>query len=232
MKYSQFSSKSKGNTAFYVIVAVCLLIIGGATWFALSNYNASVSEKENITQSSPKNDVEYKDKTSSYTENESEKAPSLDNQASQSVSDIPYTQTTEPVQEKTEFAMPLEGEILKHFSQSELQYSETYGDMRLHTGIDISCKEGATVLSCADGTVLSVEESAAFGTTVTVDHKNGITAKYSSLKNVTVKTNQQLSSGDALGIAATVPCECADQSHLHLEILKDGLPIDPFEIIK
>ena len=234
MKYSQSSSKFSGNAAFYIIIAVCLLIIGGASWFALSNYNKSVADntdKSNMnSKGSAINEEEYKDKTSSYTQS----TPSADlpyaNEVSQSVSDEPYSPETE--NKVTVFTMPVEGEILKTYSTNELQFSATYDDMRLHTGIDISCEDGTAVSACSDGTVISVEESANFGPTVTIEHGNGITVKYSALKDITVKPNQKVTAGDIIGKITTVPCECADQSHLHLEVLLIGTLSDPRDTLK
>lgn len=234
MKYSRSSSKFTGSAAFYIIIAVCLLIIGGASWFALSNYNNKVTDKDDQSESQLNSDnlndkaKEYKDKTSSYIES----IPKADDSAAaddvaKSVTDEPYTSSENTTAASDTFTMPVQGEIIKTHSLNELQYSATYGDMRIHSGIDISCEVGTAVSACAKGTVVSVEDSASLGTTVTIDHGNGITVKYSALDKVTVKAQQNVSAGDIIGNVAAVPAECADQSHLHLEVLKNGNSADP-----
>ena len=49
----------------------------------------------------------------------------------------PETVTVPP-----KFAIPLNGNIGKIFSDSELQYSATYNDMRLHLGVDVQAEKG------------------------------------------------------------------------------------------
>ena len=125
------------------------------------------------------------------------------------------------------FISPVEGKISKSYSETELQYSATYGDMRLHTGIDIACEKGASVKAMEEGRVVSVEENTSFGTVITVDHGNGITAKYCGIENVTVKAEDKLAKGEIIGAVGTVPCECADQSHIHIEMHEKGKTVSP-----
>lgn len=222
MKYTQ---KSSGNTAFYIVVAICILFIGGASWFALSSYNKKANQVPDTTQ---KQNNEYNNNESSYNDNNSlnPKEESLD--VSKPVTDEPYESQTEPETPKQiVYNMPVEGEIIKKFSNTQLQYSATYKDMRIHTALDIACEKNTAVSSCADGKVTTIENSAAYGNTVTIEHTNGIITKYSALDKVSVKVGQTVSSGDIIGNVTTVPCESADQSHLHFEVLKEGKLIDP-----
>jgi hypothetical protein len=109
-----------------------------------------------------------------------------------SVSNEPYSSETVSEEAKVlNFIFPVDGKISKNYSETELQYSATYGDMRLHTGIDIACEKGASVKAMEEGRVVSVEENTSFGTVITVDHGNGITAKYCGIENVTVKAEDK-----------------------------------------
>ena len=92
--------------------------------------------------------------------------------------------------------------------------------MRIHTGLDIACAK-----------VLSVEDTAFLGTVVTVDHGSGITAKYAALKDIKVKAGDKVAAGDIIGATASIPGECADQSHLHFEIYKDGHITEPLKAL-
>ena len=103
--------------------------------------------------------------------------------------------------------------------------------MRIHTGLDIACADGTAVSACSDGKVLSVEDTAFLGTVVTVDHGSGITAKYAALKDIKVKAGDKVAAGDIIGATASIPCECADQSHLHFEIYKDGHITEPLKAL-
>lgn len=221
MKYTQ---KSSGNAAFYIIVAVCILFIGGASWFALSNYNKKANPVPDTTQK--QNQSEYNTDKNTYNDITSTPSKNESLDVAKPVTDQPYESQTETVKPIV-YKMPVAGEIIKKFSNKELQYSATYKDMRIHTAIDIACEKNTAVSSCADGKVTSIETNAAYGNTVTIEHANGIITKYCALNNVTVKVGQSVASGDIIGNVNTVPCESADQAHLHFEVLKEGKLIDP-----
>lgn len=232
MKYSEYHSKSKftGSAAFYIIIACCLVAIGGASWFAAANISKgdTASKKESGGSSSYSSSIF-----------ESGSMPEISNpftteEAGKSVSDEPYSSKEDTAPENTEspatavvFSMPVQGEIIKGYSEKVLQYSATLGDMRIHTGIDIACEDGTSVSAAGDGAVTSVEESAVLGTVVTIEHVGGITTKYASLKGVKIKAGDKVSAGDIIGTVTAVPSECADQSHLHFEACKNGHPADP-----
>ena len=127
--------------------------------------------------------------------------------------------------------MPVQGKVLKDYSGERLQYSATYGDMRLHKGIDIECEKGTAVSAAADGTVLSVINDATFGTVLEIDHKNGIMVKYAALDDVKLKEGDAVKMGDIIGKVGTVPCECNDKSHIHIEVLKDGKQVSPLKAL-
>lgn len=233
MKYSEYrSKKGKGSAAFYIIIGCCLLAIGGASWFAASNLSKlNVPKNESNTDSSS-------DFISQITSIITEPTESITSApAEKKVSDVPYSSnknTESKVDKKPEtvtFTMPVQGEITKNYNESELQYSSTYGDMRVHTGIDIACENGTSVSAAGNGTVLTVEENSALGTTVSIDHGNGITTRYSAISGTSLKPGDKLSAGDIIGTTATVPGECADQSHLHFEVLKNGHPSDPLSTL-
>ena len=230
MKYSEYHSKSKfkGSPAFYIILACCLLAIGGAAWFAASEISSRGTQKEQSSDDSGSS--VYTPPQSSILSESSDTAPS--GQVDQNVSDEPYsseetTSADAPAKEPVTFSMPVQGEIIKNYSDKELQYSATYGDMRIHTGIDIACEDGTSVSAAGSGSVLSVEESVSLGTVVTIDHGSGITAKYASIKDAKVKAGDKVAAGDIIGSVTSIPGECADQSHLHFEITKDGHSAEP-----
>lgn len=232
MKYTQYSSKKRGNSAFYIILAVCLSVIAIAAWFAFSKM-ADTPNTEN-QNNSIQNNSEYNSNNSSYNENSDNDiitppqttVPSTP--TAQEPENVPYSEETS---EKL-YSMPVNGEILKDFSLNTLQYSATYGDMRIHNAVDIACSDGTLVSACTDGKVQAIEQSAALGQVVTIDHGDGLIVKYASLKNLTVKNGDNVKSGDTIGAVSTVPNECADQSHLHIEAYKDGKNISILTIFE
>lgn len=233
MKYSEYYNKKKFGTGFYIAIAVCLLIIGGASWFALAPLSETQTKSESKTQSTPSKQQEYTNPTPSYTESTPEILPEL-NPTSDVIQSTEETESdTQEVTVKEEkvisFTMPVQGEIIKKHSNTELQYSKTFEDMRLHTGMDIACKEGTSVSSCAAGTVIAIENDSSLGNTVAIDHGDGIIVKYSSIDNLKVENGSKVNTGTIIGTAATIPNECADDSHIHIEVTKNGDPVDPLK---
>ena len=230
MKYSEYHSKSKftGSAAFYIVIACCLVAIGGASWFAAANISKrnTSSKNESSSPSSYNNSIFESGSMPEISK------PLTTEEAGKSVSDEPYssggeTEDTESPATAVVFSMPVQGEVIKGYSELVLQYSATFTDMRIHTGLDIACEDGTSVSAAGDGKVTSVDESAVLGTIVTIEHSGGITTKYASLKGVKVKAGDKVSAGDIIGTGTAGPSECADQSHHHFEAYKNGHPADP-----
>ena len=132
------------------------------------------------------------------------------------------------------FIVPAEGKVIKKFSESELVYSKTMDDWRQHFGADIVCSEGEVVKSMADGTVYEIYDDIEYGSTIIISHSNGILTKYSNIDiNEDIVKDLQIECGQALGVVSqNPPCEIAEDTHLHLEAIKDNVRIDPLSIIK
>lgn len=220
------------KTGFITIIVLCLLAIGAISYFAISGMrtkmkNDNKNSSDNKTYSS--NDSSY---NSGITEPDFD-IPEPSSSVGKTESDVPYddTQKAESQTAKTQtFILPVTGNVSKGFSDTALQYSATYGDMRLHTGIDILCKSGTDIKSAADGTVVSVEESATLGKTVTVDHGGDITVKYCGFESLNVKEGDNVKCSDVLGTSGTVPSEANDQPHIHIELYQGGKITSPLLI--
>ena len=171
MKYSEYHSKSKftSNAAFYIVIACCLVAIGGAAWFAAANISKrNTSSKKESSSSSSYNSSVFEIGSMPEISN-----PVTTEEAGKTVSDEPYssgeeTESTQSTDTSVVFSMPVQGEIIKGYSEKVLQYSATLGDMRIHTGLDIACEDGTSVSAAGDGKVTSVDESSTLGTVLTI----------------------------------------------------------------
>ena len=235
MKYYETSKfpKTVGSVGFFSIIAVCLVAIGAITWFAVSRYNKAQEKPE----MSPSSQVSEPPTVTPLEEDESlgessantplaepqENEPTVEAEAS--ADEVPYEDT----QSAVSFSLP-QGKQLKGYSDTELQYSATYGDMRLHTGVDILAALGSEVKSTASGKVKEIAEDSLWGKCVVVEHSNGITAKYCGFDTLAVSEGEEIAVGRVLGTVGTIPSECADDSHIHIEIKKDGKTVSPSEV--
>ncbi len=132
--------------------------------------------------------------------------------------------------ESIEFVMPVEdGVLLKDYSNSKLKYNSTLKQWEAHKGVDISAKEGTSVVSVLDGTVTGIENTHLKGTTITITHKDGLITTYSSLdKEIDVKLNDNVKRGQVIGkVSTSAKGESNDGPHIHFEVIKDGVKVDP-----
>lgn len=243
MDYNESHSdrKRRPSSGFYIILAVALLAVGALAWFAMSritdagNNNSSDMPPVSSDIGGNSDNSEYNGGNSSYNESEMPMPGTnsgIIEPTADSVSDQPYSESKpQSTETPSVFMMPVEGEILKNFSDTALQYSSTYSDMRLHTGVDIACKKGTSVSSCADGKVINIELNTSMGNVITIDHSNGVVAKYSAIDNIKVEKGDTVKAGDIIGTSATVPSECNDEAHLHLEVYKNEKAVDPMSAL-
>ena len=237
MKYSETSNRGKKavNTGLYVIIALCLLIVGGAVRFAVRSSNIRKQEDGGSTSNKNNSYSAPQSSYNDYTESDimqpplTSTAPTADSVPSEPYSSKESTSSEAP--KIVAFIMPVQGEIIKEHSGTQLQYSSTYGDMRLHSGIDIAAAVGTSVSACSDGAVESITPSTPYGTIVTIDHKSGLTVKYASLENLKIEVGDTVKAGDIIGTVGTIPSECMDKEHLHIEVLKNGNPVSPLEAL-
>lgn len=96
---------------------------------------------------------------------------------------------------------------------------------RPHNGIDIDLITGDRVMSMFDGVVRYVKYHSGHGKTVVVRHFNGLETVYAHLSKQLVKVNDTVQKGQVIGAGGTTGN--ARGSHLHLEVLYQGIPIHP-----
>ena len=127
------------------------------------------------------------------------------------------------------FAKPVEGEIVRDFAVDSLIFSETLQEWTTHTGIDIKADKTTVVKSAEKGTVKSIKNDPRYGLTVVVEHENGFKTVYSNLlTSEFVVEGEKVEKGQSLGtVGNTAAFEIADDAHLHFEILKDSVQVDP-----
>ena len=128
------------------------------------------------------------------------------------------------------FILPLENfELTKDFSNTNLKYNATWKQWESHKAVDLKANEGERVLSVLGGTVESIKNDYLKGTVITISHSDGFKTVYASLKeDVLVKVGDVLKQGDVIGyVSTTAKAEQNDGAHLHFEMFKDGVAVDP-----
>ena len=144
-------------------------------------------------------------------------------------------QTTKKEEKKEiKFEKPVEGEIIKEFAKDNLVFSNTLNEWTTHVGIDIKAAKTTVVKASYEGTVESIKNDPRYGLTVIIEHDDGYKTVYSNLlTSEFVVEGERVTTGQTIGtVGNTATFEVADESHLHFEILKDNVQVDPTIYIK
>ncbi len=142
------------------------------------------------------------------------------------------TPTPEPTptpspQAVTSLIIPTEGTITKTHSTEKLSYSKTTGDWSIHCGIDISGPQ-TEVKAAAMGVITEIKKDGLLGSCVIIDHPGGLQTRYYGMEETYVTLNQNVVTGDILGLTGTAsPSEAAEGTHLHFEVWKNNKSLNP-----
>lgn len=98
-----------------------------------------------------------------------------------------------------------------------------------HSGLDISTEKGEPVYATADGIVDSASYSGDYGNLIVVRHGFGLSTRYGHLSRFAVKTGTSLRRGDVIGYVGSTGRSTG--SHLHYEILTNGSPLNPLQLL-
>ncbi|PID49602.1 MAG: peptidase M23 [Proteobacteria bacterium] len=135
--------------------------------------------------------------------------------------------------------LALEQEIVPSFSPVNKGYiSSRFGSrrdpfngrMRQHRGLDFAGPKGTDIYSVAGGVVSFVGRRGGYGKVVEVDHGSGFLSRYAHLNEVLVENGTVVTKGSR--IAAMGSTGRSTGSHLHLEILQNGEPVDPEQYLE
>lgn len=98
-----------------------------------------------------------------------------------------------------------------------------------HDGIDLAAPAGQAVKTAAPGTVLFAGEQKGYGLIVIVEHDGGLITLYAHNRDLRVKTGQKVRTGQV--VATVGDSGRTSGPHLHFEVRKDGVPVDPLDFL-
>lgn len=128
---------------------------------------------------------------------------------------------------------PVRGTVLIDYNMNETVYYPTLDQYRVSPAIAVQAVEDAPVYAAADGQVLSVEQDACTGTTVTMELGNGYQAMYGQLKDLTVAEGDTVKEGEVIGnVSEPTKYYSVEGPNLYFAVKKDGNPVDPFEYLE
>lgn len=231
----------KDGKLFYILLFLCIVVVG-TTGYVVRERQAqqqaaalrSAAEQTQIAASQQTEDVPQEVAQQPEVLEQPAAQPAVvqqveaaDEPQQEQEADKPAEPETPP--EPVRLILPVSGEVLKPHSDTDLVYSKTMDDWRLHQGMDIRADIGTTVSAAAAGTVEDFYEDPRLGITIVIDHGSGVKTRYCNLSSAEmVEKGKQVSKGDAIAtVGDTAQFEVADEAHLHFEVLKDEKCVDP-----
>jgi murein DD-endopeptidase MepM/ murein hydrolase activator NlpD len=99
-----------------------------------------------------------------------------------------------------------------------------------HPGIDIAVPVGTVVRAAGGGTVLQTGSDPEYGLFVLLGHPGGYQSRYGHLSRAIPTEGDEIRAGQALGRSGNTGRSSAP--HLHLEVRRNGVSVDPLSLIR
>ena len=99
------------------------------------------------------------------------------------------------------------------------------GRSALHSGLDFPAEVGTVIVAAAGGIVVSSERHPDYGYVLEIDHGNGLITRYAHCSRVDVQVGALVKRGQP--VARVGNSGRSTGSHLHFEVLVNGVPRDP-----
>ena len=112
--------------------------------------------------------------------------------------------------------------------ESIVYYNNTYMQS---SGIDYIKESTFDVVSILDGTVIDIKEDELLGKIVEIKHTNELVSSYAGLSDISVLKGESVTKGATIGKSGTNKVNESLGNHLHFEIYKNGVNIDPLKIL-
>lgn len=108
--------------------------------------------------------------------------------------------------------------------------SSTYDSRAKHYAVDIVTAKDAPVKAIADGTVIFAEWTAQTGNVIIVKHTNNLISAYKHNAMLTKGQGERVRAGEVIATVGSTG-ELTTGPHLHFELWRDGIPVNPTSYI-
>jgi len=124
--------------------------------------------------------------------------------------------------EEVRFVWPLRGRISSPFGW---RTHPIRGGRHFHAGLDVAIPEGTPVHASAPGVVTEAGWAGDYGILVIIDHGGGYTTYYAHLSHAKAKPGQYVEQGQLIALSGNTGLSTGP--HLHFEIRRQGVPVNP-----
>lgn len=123
--------------------------------------------------------------------------------------------------------MPTYGRLTSRFGSRRDPFTK---GVRTHSGIDIANSRGTSVKAAGKGKVVFSGVKSGLGRTIIIDHNNGYKSVYGHNSKLLVKVGQWVNKGELISKMGSTGRSTGP--HLHFEIHKNNVPINPYSVLK
>ena len=132
--------------------------------------------------------------------------------------------------ESKSFISPLKSVSWKSVITSRFGKRILRGKVNYHTGLDMGVVEGTEVSAIMSGKVLIASNgNTGYGNYIVINHGSGFVSLYAHLSKIMIAEGSNVSKGDVIGKSGNTGNSTGP--HLHLEIIENGLLVDPEEYL-
>lgn len=124
--------------------------------------------------------------------------------------------------------VPAQGRITSYFGTRPNPF--TYSGEENHSAIDIANKYGTKIHATAKGRVIYAKYNGGFGNAVYIDHGNGFTSLYGHASKLLVEAGEIVEKGQVIALMGSTGRSTGP--HVHFELRKNEIPIDPIRIFE
>lgn len=128
---------------------------------------------------------------------------------------------------KLVLSWPLKGPVTSGFGVRTHPFS---GSKKFHCGLDIGAEIGTPVKSAGEGIVIYCGWKEAYGNMIVISHKNDYITIYGHNSKILVDLNEKVRKGQKIALSGNTGAVTG--AHLHFEIRKGIVPLNPLRILK
>ena len=120
---------------------------------------------------------------------------------------------------------PVPGSVSSNFG---MRRHPILGYSRMHRGMDFRAGYGTPILAATDGRVVGAGWAGGYGQQVKISHAGGLLTSYSHMSRITVRPGTAIRQGQVIGYVGSTGLSTGP--HLHYELYKNGVPINPMSV--
>jgi len=242
----------------YIVAVACVLVgaVGFGSIYAYNQAQEKQNEKQNIEigvitedfEEEPKATTRFSEDDIAELESEFSTEDLVDAELEPNVQeeivaeDEPEEMEEAPVSSITEEALhfepekglvwPIKGSVLLDYSMDSTIFFPTLQQYQYNPAMVISGKVNDKVYFVAKGKITNIETNEVTGCTVTQDIGDGYTAIYGQLKELNFEVGDMVQSGQVVGyISEPTKYFSVEGSNVYFQLLKNGVPVDPEEVL-